>query len=74
MYGNYGGEADAVVSSKPLCQCFEGRTCLSKALHHLSVQGYTFRNGATQITERVHSLDLFVVDDDRRRWLCISSL
>ena len=73
MYGNLGEEVDAVVLSKPLCQCFEGRTCLFKALHHLSVQGYNSRNGATQIAELVHSLDLYVVDDDRRRWWCIGS-
>ena len=41
VYGNLGGEADAVVLPKSLCQSAEGRTFLSKALHHLSVQGST---------------------------------
>ena len=44
VYGNLSGEADAVVLPKSLCQSAEGRTCLSKALHHLSVQGSTARN------------------------------
>ena len=74
VYRNLGGEADAVVLPKSLCQSTEGTTCLSKALHHLSVQGSTARNGATQIAELVHSLDLYVVDDDGRRWWCIGSL
>ena len=62
VYGNLGGEADAVVLPKSLCAA-EGRSCLSKALHHLNVQGSTALNGAIQIGELFHSLDLYVVDE-----------
>ena len=67
LYDNHGGEVNAVVLRKTLCQSAEGRTCLFKALHHLSVQGSTARYGAAQIAELVHSLNLNVVDDDWSR-------
>ena len=49
VYGNLGGEADAVDLPKSFCQSTKGRSSLSKALHHHSVQGFTACNGATQI-------------------------
>ena len=51
VYGNLGGEAGAVVLPKCLCQLDEGRTSLSKALHHLSINGSTALNVATEIAK-----------------------
>ena len=57
VYDNLSGEADAVVLPKSLCQSALGRTCLSKALHHIIVQGSTACNSATEIAEPVRNLD-----------------
>lgn len=67
------GEADAVVLLKPLCQLAEGCTHLSNP-HHLSDQGSTDYNSATQVAEIVYSLDLSVINDDGRRWKYVGTL
>ena len=74
VHGNLSGEANATVLPKPLCQLAEGCARLSNAQHHLTVQGSTAHDGATQVAEIIHSLDLCITDDNGRRWWCIGSL
>lgn len=58
VHNNLSREVDAMVLPKPLCQLARGCTRLSNEQRHLSIQGSTARNGATQVAEITHSLNL----------------